>query len=255
VPSNRLRVGCSGWNYASWRGRFYPRDLPAAKWLHYYATVFNTVEINNTFYRLPEAATFAGWRSQTPAPFLMAVKASRFLTHLKRLREPVDPLRRLFARASNLGPRLGPVLYQLPPTLKIDLVRLEGFLTALPTRLKGTGHGSRVLKHVIEFRHPTWYVSETFQLLAQHRVALCLHDKADSSIAEPIVGPFVYLRFHGPTGRYGGSYDDRVLEVWARRCAEQLRDGRHVFAYFNNDVNAAAPRNALSLRDRIAAGG
>jgi uncharacterized protein YecE (DUF72 family) len=243
----RARVGCSGWNYKSWRERFYPRGLPAARWLTYYADRFETVEVNNTFYRLPERSTFAMWRDRVPANFLMTVKASRFLTHMKRLREPEEPLRRLFSRASALERQLGPVLYQLPASFHRDLTRLEGFLDALPRVWS-----SRRIRHVMEFRHPSWYVSETFHLLERYRVALCLHDKDGSTIVEPMTEPFVYVRFHGTSGRYHGSYSSRQLNVWAHRLAEQVQGGRSVFAYFNNDPDAVAVDNALYLRGAIA---
>jgi uncharacterized protein YecE (DUF72 family) len=238
-------VGCSGWNYTSWRGRFYPRELPVAQWLEYYATRFDTVEINNSFYRLPERSTFASWRTRAPRAFLFAVKASRFLTHMKRLLEPEEPLRRLFSSVSGLGRRLGPVLYQLPPTLELDLPRLDRFLRALR---RGS---SRTRQHVVEFRHPSWYVPETFDLLTRRHVAMCLHDKIGSAIAEPMVGPSVYVRFHGTTGHYHGSYSRRQLERWAHVLAEQVHHGRPVFAYFNNDPEAVATANALTLREMI----
>ena len=242
----RARVGCSGWNYKAWRGAFYPPELAPRRWLEYYATRFDTVEINNTFYRLPERSTFTGWRSRMPRDFLAAVKASGFLTHMKRLRDPEEPLERLFSRASALGHRLGPVLYQLPGNFHADLVRLEAFLRALPRMSSG-----RRIRHVMEFRHPSWYVPETFALLEHHGVALCLHDKKGSAILEPFVGPFVYVRFHGTSGHYAGSYSDRRLEAWARRLAEQLKNGRPVFAYFNNDPDAVATSNAITLRAAI----
>jgi uncharacterized protein YecE (DUF72 family) len=234
------RVGCSGWNYKSWRGRFYAPTLPASKWLAYYATVFDTVEVNNTFYRLPEASTFAAWARQTPSAFLMAVKASRFLTHM--------PIARLFSRASALGRHLGPVLYQLPGNFPIDLPRLEQFLIALPARVKGVR-----VQHVFEFRHPSWYVGEVFDLLTRHRATLCLHDKTGSTIADPFVGPSVYVRFHGTSGHYHGSYSTPALDRWAHRLVEQLQEGRPVYAYFNNDPEAVATANARTLRERIEA--
>jgi uncharacterized protein YecE (DUF72 family) len=242
----RPRVGCSGWNYASWRGRFYPRDLAATRWLQYYAKRLDTVEVNNTFYRLPERSTFASWREQVPTDFLIAVKASRFLTHMKRLLDPDEPIQRLFSRATALDRHLGPVLYQLPATLRLDLPRLDRFLAELPRSKRGTP-----VRHVIEFRHPSWYVSETFALLTRRRIALCLHDKYGSEISEPFVGPFVYVRFHGTSGKYHGSYASRQLDRWARRLAEQAQQGRPVFAYFNNDPNAVAVSNALTLRGLI----
>ena len=196
----RIRVGCSGWNYKSWRGRFYPGHLPARQWLSYYSERFDTVEVNNTFYRLPELATFAGWKQQTPSGFVLSVKASRFLTHMKRLRDPEEPLDRLFTRLAALGSRLGPVLYQLPANFHLDLDRLDTFLRALPTRPGSSG--TRRLQHVVEFRHPSWYVDDVFEMLKRHRVALCLHDKAGSEIESPFVGPFGYVRFHGTSGNY-----------------------------------------------------
>lgn len=241
------RVGCSGWNYKSWRGRFYPADLPATRWLDYYTARFDTVEINNTFYRLPEHATFVSWRAQVPPEFLFAVKASRYLTHMKRLLDPEEPIKRLFSRVAGVGRRLGPVLYQLPPGMKIDLPRLDHFLRALPRSSSATR------LHVVEFRDPSWYVADTFELLTRRRAALCLHDKIGSTIKEPFVGPFVYVRFHGTTGHYHGSYSDRELDRWAHVLAEHAKEGRRVFAYFNNDPDAVATANAQTLRDMLMA--
>jgi uncharacterized protein YecE (DUF72 family) len=237
------RVGCSGWNYKAWRNEFYPNRLPAARWLEYYASTFDTVELNNTFYRLPERSMFAAWRAQVPRDFVFAVKANGFLTHMKRLRDPEEPIARLFARATALGLRLGPVLYQLPGNFTIDLHRLERFLCVLPRT-----SGRRRIRHVMEFRHPSWYVSDTFHLLDEQGIALCLHDKHGSSIAEPVVGPFVYVRFHGTSGMYHGGYSGRQLSTWAHRLAERASDGLPVYAYFNNDPGAVAVENALTVR-------
>ena len=242
----RPRIGCSGWNYKSWRDNFYPERLPAGRWLKYYAAHFDTVEVNNTFYRLPERSTFTTWRGDVPSSFQFAVKASRFLTHMKRLRDPDEPLSRLFSRVSALGRQLGPVLYQLPEHFHLDLLRLDSFLTALPR----VSSRKRVL-HVMEFRHPSWYVRETFQLLERQNVALCLHDKHGSAIVEPFVGPCVYVRFHGTSGMYRGSYSGRQLDRWAGRLAEQATTGKNVFAYFNNDPDAVAVANAQRLRAAV----
>ncbi len=159
----QVRIGCSGWQYKDWRGRLYPATLPASRWLPHYASVFDTVEVNNTFYRLPRAETFAAWRAATPPQFLIAVKASRFLTHLKRLRDPEAPLALLLGRALALGRKLGPVLYQLPPTQQHDAARLSAFLSALPSR---SPEAPRVrIRHAIEFRHPSWYRADVFHAL------------------------------------------------------------------------------------------
>jgi uncharacterized protein YecE (DUF72 family) len=235
------RIGCSGWQYRHWRGVFYPATLPASRWFEYYASRFDTVEINNTFYRLPEASTFAAWREQAPAGFLYAVKASRFLTHMKKLKDPAEPLHRLFQRAQRLQRTFGPVLYQLPPHWTVDLERLSAFVRALPKRRQ----------HVIEFREPSWYRDEVFELLERNGIALCLHDMAGSQTDKMAVGALVYVRFHGP-GKYTGRYEDRVLNGWAEWLASQMRKGRAAFAYFNNDAAGHAPGDAIRLRRAIA---
>jgi uncharacterized protein YecE (DUF72 family) len=244
AASAHLWVGCSGWQYKHWRnGVFYPADVPQTRWLEYYATQFNTVEINNSFYRLPTLETFKAWERRAPAGFVYAVKASRFLTHMKKLKDPVEPLHRLFSHARGLGRSFGPVLYQLPPRWAVDLERFEIFLRALPpTR-----------RHAIEFREPSWYCEEVFALMQRHSVALCLHDMAGSATGMTRVGPFVYVRFHGPH-KYSGRYDDGTLERWAAWMREQLAGELHVFAYFNNDIGGHAPRDAVRLRTLIAAG-
>jgi uncharacterized protein YecE (DUF72 family) len=239
------RIGCSGWNYASWRGPFYPSGLATSRWLAFYAARFDTVEVNGTFYRLPERSTFEAWRQQAPSGFVFAVKASRFLTHMKRLRDAREPLTRLFSRLEGLGSRLGPVLYQLPPTMTVDPDRLQAFLELLPRRLASS---PRRLQHVVECRHPSWYVEETFSLLRRAGVSLCLHDKRGSEFSGPPVGPIAYIRFHGTSGHYHGGYPDETLDAWAQRIVEFSRGGRSVYAYFNNDPDAIATQNALTLR-------
>jgi uncharacterized protein YecE (DUF72 family) len=232
------RIGCSGWEYAHWRGDFYPAALARSRWFEYYAARFDTVEINNTFYRLPERRTFAAWAERAPMQFVYAVKASRFLTHMKKLKDPEEPLDRLFTRMRPLRRRLGPVLYQLPPGWKRDVPRLEHFLQVLP----------RGVRHVLEFREPSWYADDVMALLERFRVALCLHDMRGSATGRERVGPFVYVRFHGATGNYGGGYSDDRLEEWARWLREQRAAGTDVYAYFNNDIGGHAPRDALTLR-------
>jgi uncharacterized protein YecE (DUF72 family) len=241
LTTSGIRIGCSGWQYRHWRGSFYPADLPAARWLDYYAEQFDTVEINNSFYRLPEAATFSTWARRVSPGFIFAVKASRFLTHMKKLKEPVDPLRLFFSRAKRLETALGPILYQLPPRWPVNVERFAEFLDALPA-------GRR---HAVEFREPSWYSSEVFALMNQRGVALCLHDMPGSASGKAVVGPFVYVRFHG-VQKYSGRYDDRTLEDWADWLSEQRRGGRRIYAYFNNDVGGHAPRDAARLRSMLA---
>ena len=248
-----LRIGCSGWNYQHWRGRFYPSEMAAREWFDYYARVFDTVEINNTFYRLPASSTFAAWRERAPANFLYAIKASRFLTHLKRLRDPEDPVLLLFGRACQLQDHLGPVLYQLPASFHRDLTRLDDFLAVLPRTLGELGGtpAQQTIKHAIEFRHPSWYVTETASVLRAHGAVMCLHDKLGSAVFEPLDWPFLYLRFHGPGGQYFGRYDRPRMQYWADVLAGQWRAGRDVFAYFNNDPEGMAVINAQELRSLI----
>lgn len=238
--AQQIRIGCSGWQYKHWRGDFYPAELPQSRWFAHYAMHFDTVEINNSFYRLPPPETFEKWRSQAPSRFLYAVKASRFLTHMKKLKDPEDSLVRFFDNAQHLERRLGPVLYQLPPRWPVDLERLEHFLHVLPLGYR----------HTIEFREPSWYDERVYALLRKHNVALCLHDMQGSASGKLVVGPFIYVRFHGWT-KYAGRYGDERLDEWADWLAERVADGMDVFAYFNNDVGGHAPRDAVRLRDRL----
>ncbi|HEY2905613.1 MAG TPA: DUF72 domain-containing protein [Vicinamibacterales bacterium] len=232
-----VRIGCSGWQYRHWRGNFYPAELSSSRWLEYYAERFDTVEINNTFYRLPEAPTFAAWARRVPRGFVYAVKASRYLTHMKKLKDPKEPITRFFTRAKRLRTTFGPVLYQLPPRWPVNVERFSAFLRALP----------RGVRHTIEFRDPSWYTDEIFAMLEKHRVALCLHDMQGSASGMRAIGPFVYVRFHG-VQKYSGRYPDETLERWAEWLAERVKEGRRVYAYFNNDTGGHAPRDAVRLR-------
>ena len=248
--AQQIRVGCSGWQYKHWRADFYPAELPQSRWFPHYALSFDTVEINNSFYRLPPPETFVKWREQAPRRFLYAVKASRFLTHMKKLKDPEDPLFRIFEGATKLGPHLGPILYQLPPNFPVNVDRLAHFLRALPPAARAAAGKPISLRHVIEFREPSWYIEPVYELLRQHNVALCLHDMQGSATEKLTVGPFIYVRFHGWT-KYTGRYEDGRLDEWADWLVERIADGLDVFAYFNNDVGGHAPRDAVRLRDRI----
>jgi uncharacterized protein YecE (DUF72 family) len=230
-------VGTSGWVYNHWRGVFYPPQLRQRAWFHSYASAFSTVEINNSFYRLPAEATFDAWRAQAPAGFLYAVKASRYLTHLKKLADPEAPLHRFFERARHLGHTLGPVLYQLPPRWQVNLPRFEAFLAALP----------RGYMHVVEFRDASWLIEPTFHLLERYHVAHCIHDMRPLQVPLRTTASLVYLRFHGDAD-HGGHYPDATLEVWARRLDHWRSQICDVFAYFNNDLGGYAIENAQTLR-------
>lgn len=238
----QILIGTSGWNYRDWRGRFYPEALPAEEWFGHYAGRFNTVEINNTFYHLPAVATFDAWSQQAPPKFIYAVKANRFITHLKKLKNVGKPLALFLRRARRLKHHLGPILYQLPPRWKPDLERLNKFCAQLPPDLT----------HVIEFRERAWLNDETYGMLAERGISLCIHDLIKHHPRQ-ITGPAVYIRFHGAGSKYGGSYSPKRLNHWAGWLREAAGDGHNVYAYFNNDRDAAAVRNAQTLRGILGA--
>ena len=236
-----VHVGTSGWQYRWWRGRFYPPSLPTVSWLAHYAGVFETVEVNNSFYRLPERSTFERWRDATPPGFLMAVKASRYITHVKRLRDPRHPVDLLLAHAAGLGPALGPVLVQLPPTLRVDIPLLRDALAAFDGRVRVA----------VEFRHPSWRDDAVFALLDGFGAAYVVADRPGVRDPSPVTGGWSYVRFHQGT-RSGPGYRRDKLARWASRLAEL--PAQEIFAYFNNDEHAAAPSDARTLigllRDR-----
>jgi len=236
-----IRIGTSGWVYPHWRGVFYPKDLPQREWFSYYAERFDTVEINNSFYRLPDGTVFDRWREQAPKEFCYAVKASRYLTHLKKLKDPEEPLNRFFNVATHLKTKLGPVLYQLPPRWPVDIARLRDFLSALPR-----GH-----RHVFEFRDQSWFVEEIFELLRKHHVAFCIHDKPDLRMPLLVTCKVAYVRFHGAAS-HGGSYSTNKLREWAQLLNEWDSRGITSFVYFNNDLGGYAIRNALTLKRILA---
>jgi uncharacterized protein YecE (DUF72 family) len=246
-----IRVGCSGWVYKHWAADFYPSDLPQTRWLDHYSRTFDTVEINNSFYRLPEWRTFAGWGRRVDDTFLYAVKASRFLTHMKRLIEPQEPIDRLLKRARHLGTNLGPLLYQLPPRWVPDANRFETFLASLPKTVDLPRRAGRIpLRHAVEFRDARAYSSPLMKLLERYDVALCLHDMKESASPRVAIGPFTYVRFHGTT-RYGGRYPDDHLADWAAWIRQAHDRGRDVFVYFNNDTGGHAPRDAVRIRELV----
>ena len=235
VGSATVHVGTSGWQYRDWRGRFYPPGLPQEDWLRRYAEEFETVEVNNSFYRLPERETFERWRRRTPPGFVVAVKASRYLTHLRRLREPEEPLALLWERARGLGPRLGPFLFQLPPRFPAEPARLAALLRAMPAGMRAA----------FEFRDPSWHTTEIHGMLDRSGSALVWPDRPGARIGLPLTGGWGYVRFH-QGGRSGPDYERRKLRRWAARIAGL--DAAEVFVYFNNDPGGAALRDAVTLR-------
>jgi uncharacterized protein YecE (DUF72 family) len=235
---NAVRIGCSGWSYDDWRGSFYPAELPRRRWLEAYAERFDTVEVNNTFYRLPSVDGVAGWAEQTPPGFLFACKASRYLTHIKRLRDDGEGTARFIERLEPLreAGKLGPILWQLPGDFRRDDERLATALGALPAG-----------RHAFEFRHPSWFTEPVYEMLAGAGAALVIGDDPRRPFVERrLVTGWTYVRFHrGRRGRRG-NYSDAELATWRRRIAA-WRARAEVFAYFNNDWEAFAPRNALML--------
>jgi uncharacterized protein YecE (DUF72 family) len=241
----RVRIGCSGWNYSHWRERVYPKGLPPSRWLEHYAALFDTVEVNNTFYRLPRREAVASWVEGSPPEFVFAVKASRYLTHVKRLRDTDQGVTRFYERIEPLvaSPKMGPVLWQLPPTFRRDDERLAGALDRLPPG-----------RHCFEFRHESWFVPETYARLREYGVALVVGDHpARPWQAHEITAEWTFIRFHyGRRGR-NGNYSERELDEWS----ERIRGWRRrvdVFAYFNNDWEGYAVRNGLGLQARLGVG-
>ncbi|HXV04771.1 MAG TPA: DUF72 domain-containing protein [Solirubrobacterales bacterium] len=238
---NEVRIGCSGWSYRDWRDDFY-RGVPASHWLERYASVFDTVEVNATFYRLPAKSTVQGWSEQVPDGFVFAVKGSRYLTHMRRLRDIKAGLDRFWERLEpmiEVG-KLGPVLWQLPGRFEREDETLAAALDSLPP-----------VEHCFEFRHPSWFAADVYALLEEHRASLAIGHNARRELPQVSpVGPLAYLRLHyGACGR-DGNYSDRELDVWRRRIAA-WRARRPVFAYLNNDWRGFAPRNARKLRARL----
>jgi uncharacterized protein YecE (DUF72 family) len=234
-----LRLGCSGYVYDDWKGVFYPKELPQSAWFDYYAERFDTVEVNGTFYRLPEAKTFDAWRERAPRGFRYALKLNRYGTHLKHLKDPADWFGRFLERAERLGSHLGPILVQLPPRWHVDVERLVRFLEVAPRRHRWA----------VEIRDESWLCDEVYQALSEHRVALVIHDLIDDH-PRILTADWVYLRFHGPNGeeRYTGDYSSQALTAEARRIAAHLEAKRDVYVYFNNDYDGRAIDCARRLR-------
>jgi uncharacterized protein YecE (DUF72 family) len=232
-----LRIGCSGWTYKDWKGPFYPPATPDARRLEYYASRFDTSEINASFYRLPSESLVEGWARRAPAGFTFAWKVSRFITHNKKLNDVADSVALVFGRMAPLGDKLGPALVQLPPMLHRDDERLARFLALLPK-----GH-----RCTVEFRHPSWYEPAVFRLLADHDAALCISDHHSAPSPWEVTASWVYVRGHGPGGRYHGRYPAGDLAAWATRIDAWRAREIETFSYFDNDIKSAAPADAEAL--------
>ncbi len=233
-----VHVGTSGWHYGHWRGPFYPDNLSAERFLAYYATRFHTVEINNSFYQLPSERALATWRDTAPPGFIFAAKASRFITHLKKLKDPERSLAPFLERLSLLGEKLGPILFQLPPHWHFDAGRLTAFLAALPV----------AQRYTLELRDITWVNDRALELLADHGVAFCIYELAGYLSPREVTADFAYIRLHGPGGAYQGRYDHETLAAWAEAVTAWSGQGREVFCYFDNDEAGYAAQNALQLQ-------
>ncbi len=236
-----VRIGTSGWSYPHWRGAFYPRDLPASRWFQYYLERFDAVEINYSFYQLPSEKTFEHWRDEAPKDFVFAVKASRFITHMKKLKDPGKTLRPFMERVVLLRKKLGPILFQLPPRWRLDIGRLQYFLEGLDRRYR----------YAIEFRDPSWFDDRVYEALASHRVAFCIYDLDGRQSPREVTTDLAYVRLHGPEGPYRGRYDDRALSDWARTIRAWAGQGKSVHCYFDNDEKAFAAQNAQRLKGML----
>lgn len=241
MKPGRVGLGTSGWVYPHWRERFYPPALPQRAWLGVYARTFETVEINRSFYRLPSPEAAAAWAAEVPEGFCFAVKASRYLTHMKKLKDPEEPLSRLLEAIAPLGPKLGPILFQLPPRWRFDAERLDRFLAVLP----------REGRHAVEFRDPSWFNASAYRLLERYGVALCVVSFPGVPVVWEVTAPFTYVRLHGATRAYDYLYSPSELEDWASGIERLARQGLDAYVYFDNDAHGYAVENALALRGML----
>jgi uncharacterized protein YecE (DUF72 family) len=235
----KLHIGTSGWHYKHWVGVFYPPDLPTREMLAFYSRHFDTVELNNTFYHLPAWSSVDAWRENSPSGFCFAVKGSRYITHMKKLKDPHIATTKFFAAAERLESKMGPVLWQLPPRWKLDLNRLSEFLDYLPGEHR----------YIFEFRDESWLVPQVYGLLRKHNAGFCIHDLSDMKIPLEVTADFTYIRLHGPgSAKYSGSYSHEDLEQWASRIKGWKKTLSEIYVYFNNDIGGWAIKNAIELK-------
>ncbi len=241
MKKHSIHIGTSGWSYKHWRNTFYPENLKVKNQFSYYIDHFNSVEINNTFYGMPSDETFQNWESQVPEDFRYVIKANRFITHIKKLHDPEDSLLIFMEKVKFLEKKLGAILFQLPPSLHVNLRLLEDFLTVLSPKNR----------YVFEFRHSSWYLPEVYQLLEKYNCAFCIYELAGHVSPAKVTADFVYVRLHGPTSiKYQGSYSDEALQEWAEQCLKWLKT-KDVYIFFDNDEKGYAAFNALQLQKII----
>lgn len=238
----KVWIGTSGWTYDGWRGPFYPEKLPKKRWLSWYGSQFSSTEVNGSFYRTPSIEAVSSWREQTPRGFIFAWKASKFITHWKRLRnKSTNSIELMVTRLKALGPKAGPVLFQLPAHFKADRERLGSFLKLLPGRYLYT----------FEFRDQSWYERGILDILRDHNIALCISDHRDAPAPWEVTASHVYIRGHGPTGEYHTRYGAKILRHWAGQIRQWQRRHLSVYCYFDNDQKSAAPQDARQLMEML----
>jgi uncharacterized protein YecE (DUF72 family) len=237
LPDRAIHIGTSGWHYQHWKGNFYPARIASSDMLRYYAERFDTVELNSCFYKLPTLAAVKAWVRQTPAQFVFSLKASRYITHNRKLREPGETIARFFEMAKGFGNKLGPVLFQFPPVWQANPQRLAEFLSALPAKID----------YAFEFRNPTWHTREIYRLLDRFNAALCIFDIAGYQSPFDLTAGFAYVRLHGPGKAYQGKYSPSTLRRWAKRIESWAAQDHRVYFYFDNDQTGFAAANAFEL--------
>ncbi len=237
MSKGKYYIGTSGWSYKHWKDKFYPEDIKQKDWLNYYTKKFDTVELNGSFYHLPKKETFRNWKEVTPDNFIFSVKASRFITHNKKLKDPKEPVRNFYESANRLGKKIGITLFQLPPNLNYNHDKLKHFVKILP----------KTKRYTIEFRNQTWWNDDAFSILKKNNIAFCIFELGDVQSPKMITADFVYIRLHGPDGKYKGNYNKVLLSKWKKDIQKWNKEGKDVYCYFDNDEKAYAPNNALKL--------
>ena len=233
-----IHIGTSGWQYKHWKGPFYPKGLPMNRFLVHYAKHLHTVEINNSFYQLPKEKTLLRWHNNVPSEFIFAVKASRHITHMKKLKDPDEPVSNFLERIGKIGDKLGPILFQLPPNFSLNVQRLQAFLKVLPTGFR----------YAFEFRDPSWFHPEVYGALGEHGASFCIYDLAGRLSPKEETAGFIYIRLHGPGRPYQGRYEIMVLEEWAGDLSAWAKEGKEIYCYFDNDEAGYAAQDALRLK-------